>query len=818
MMHARPTAGMPVVPPVPIGVYSFFAPNTARFVLCFVIRDKNADMTIEEKSMLTRHHLAAGLTMAALGLSVPPLQAVAAQPTDTVQLNLPAQPLDRAITDLGTQTGLVIGGDAALLRGKQAAQLNGSFTVEQALRELLADSGVEARFDGQGGVTLVRAPVPQGALGLPTITVTGERVDRSFLDTQTSVYVLDEEAVRNADARTVLEAVRSAPNLTPNSAQGLPTIRGVDSDGPLALGGNDLNGTTPRASLIVDDVARTTSYANNGFQALYDVEQVEVLRGPQTTLRGANAIAGAFVVKTRDPVFDNEADLTGALEYDDIGEWYYRLGAMGNPVLVDDELAARIVLEYEDGEIPVDFIPPGFTEVQDSQSEFDRFSARGKLLWEPKSMPALSALLQLDYQEARDTGFDANISGQGSGVNPNDRLNVFAQRIFDTEAYAVKLDVGYEAGPGEWRSITSFADEHYETNPDATEIFVGFDDINEERFVQDVTYSFEDWGRVDGIMGLTYQKIDKFFDYGLAFDFDSDSERETMAAFADLTVAMTDRLDLIVGGRLQNETNTFTTTLNAFGNNAVVDYDETVTVFLPKIGFSYAVTDTQRIVSTIRRGYNGGGAGVNFFTGIPFEFDGEYATTFEIGYRGDLADGRVLLSATAFYNDYKDYQLYDSDPNNPIDYTIFNANGQSWGAEVELDARVSETVRANLGIGLLKTRIDEPGERFDGNSFGRAPNLTLSGGIAWEARPGLTFDARASYIGKYFSDFEEIPGEEAGDYVNVDLGVAYEIGSVTTRAYVRNLFDELQYVTRGVSGGGQVLDPRTFGITASVRF
>jgi len=203
------------------------------------------------------------------------------------------------------------------------------------------------------------------------------------------------------NSRTVLDAVREAPNVTPSPPDFLPSIRGVESGGAAGLGGNDLFGTVPRAALIVDDVARPSTIVNNNFQSLFDVEQVEVLRGPQTTVRGANALAGVYVVKTRDPVHEFEGEAEAGFDWNDVTGFGWRGAGVANLPLADGELAARLVLEAERGSIPIEVrdFPgnplgpaPAFTDF-DRLSEFDQIRLRGKVLYEPDEASGFSALV-----------------------------------------------------------------------------------------------------------------------------------------------------------------------------------------------------------------------------------------------------------------------------------------------------------------------------------------------------------------------------------------------------------------------------------------
>ena len=765
---------------------------------------------------------ALALLAAALAEASPTRAAeVLAQAAQQRSFDIPAQPLPSALPLFGQQAGIQISAAGTLVRDLRTAGVSGSLTVEAALRQFLAGTGLTWRYVDASTVTLERSVVEpdSGPMRLEPITVTGERVEASIIDTESSVTVLDEEDLERADAATVYDALRSTPNLVPVPPDFLPPIRGANSDGPLGIAGNDLNGTTPRASLIVDGVSRPISYANNGFNSLFDAEQVEVFRGPQTTVRGANAIAGAFVINTKNPVFDRQATIQGNLEYDEIGDIGYRTGLMYNDVLIEDQLASRFVLEYEEGEIPIDYLGPGENAPNDSLSEFDRIAGRAKLLLEPNALPDFSGLLQLEYQEGRDPAFDSSVTGTSFDGDPDKRINRFAQRVFDTRAFGGKLDLSYFFGSDELKSATSYFRDSYSDNPDSTEAFVGFDNIVDERFVQDLTYIFEDVGGfASGIVGVTLQRQDKTAEYGLGFDFDTFGERETAAVFADTTSDLGGGFAFIAGGRIQYERNEFETTLNTFGNSAEVDYDETDVVFLPKVGVSYSLSDNQNVFATYRRGFNSGGAGVNFFTGVPFVFDPEFVNTVEAGYRGSFNSGAVIVAATAFYNEYDGYHAYVFGPGGPTDYTIRNVDGETYGAELEVNARLFDDLEARLGLGLLQTELDAPGETYDGNRFGDDPELTFNAGFAWQALPGLTLDAQAVYVSEYFSDFNENDGTEAGDFWNVDVGVSYQQENFLVRGYVRNVFDDLQYATRTADDGGNVLAPRTFGVTAKISF
>ena len=745
--------------------------------------------------------------------------------------DIPAGPLAASLNALSRAAGLTLAFEPAQVAGKTAPALSGVFTPRQALAQLLVGSGLVYRFTDASTVTLTQADTSDagGPLALSPITVLGERRAQALAETTSSVAVLDEDDIRRTDSvRGVYDAIRSVPNVTPSTPEEVPIIRGVRGGGPAGAGRNILLGGAPRVSLIVDDVARIQQFSNTAFQSVFDLEQVDVFRGPQTTLRGANAIAGAVVAKTKDPSFVQEVETFGQVDWNEFSEFGGRGAAMVNQALVPDQLALRAVFEYQKGRNP--FVvedPPGnfFGPAPegtdfDSLSEFDNVYTRGKFLFEPEALSGLSLLLTGEYQRGRDIGFDNAVSGRSSngGVDPRDeRVQVFGtQRILDVETYAVTLNGAYDFGDiAEIRSITSYQDAFFESAPDNTDLLV-FDDVDARRFSQDLVLALDGVaGIVDGVIGVSALFEEDKSELPGGLNFVSSGERRTFSGFADLTVAVTDSLDLIAGARVQYDDAELD--VNALSGLASVDFDNTETVFLPKVGASYAITPEHTVFATVRRGYNPGGASVNFGTLQPYQFDPEFVWTFEAGWRGSFFDNRLEVDATAFYNIYDDYQFLLS--RGGANAEIVNFDGETYGAEIEARARPIERLQLGFGLGLLSSDIDQPDQAIDGNEFGFDPATTLTASAVWEPIDNFFFDTRLTYVSEYYSTFEELPGTEAGDYVMIDFGAEYSTGPLSIRAFVRNVTDEAAYFERfSADGSGNLLQPRIFGGSVTLRF
>ena len=153
----------------------------------------------------------------------------------------------------------------------------------------------------------------QEVIDLGTVIVTGENFERSLRTTASSVTVLSEEEIdARVDAATVDEAIVAIPNVVIPAEYGqgsAPTIRGQDSEGPNSGANAFFGGTTPRATVSLD--GHNLSYYELVYSStpIWDVDSIEVFRGPQTISQGANSIAGAIVINTKD------GDITNVTEH-----------------------------------------------------------------------------------------------------------------------------------------------------------------------------------------------------------------------------------------------------------------------------------------------------------------------------------------------------------------------------------------------------------------------------------------------------------------------------------------------------------------------
>ena len=205
---------------------------------------------------------------------------------------------------------------------------------------------------------LAQDNVADGATVLEATTVTGEKVSRDMKNTASSVSIktsreIDREKTGNA---SVSEVIADVPNVVYSDSVSAPVIRGQDTQGPLTGQGSFWGGTVPRATINLDGHYLNYNEFYFGATSVWDLDSIEVFRGPQTTSQGANAIAGAIIVNTKDPTFTPE----GAYQAE-IGSYNTKRTsvALSGPI-VEDQLAARLAIDYSGRDTFIDYVNAGF--------------------------------------------------------------------------------------------------------------------------------------------------------------------------------------------------------------------------------------------------------------------------------------------------------------------------------------------------------------------------------------------------------------------------------------------------------------------------
>jgi iron complex outermembrane receptor protein len=658
---------------------------------------------------------------------------------------------------------------------------------------------------------------------LPLVVVIGEKIDRNLKDTPTAVTVFQTPKVDNGQSHDIVELQQEVPNTTRNAAGNI-NIRGVDGNGPVTGGVALMTGSRARVSSTVDGINETWAgqqYLNVG---LWDVEQVEVLRGPQSTIQGRNAIAGAVVTRTKDPTFDWEGAVrVGAEDQNGRG---YLAAAISGP-LVEDQLAFRLAVDGMKGK---GFIKYDGTYPFDP-SALQNGTVRAKLLW--KLGANLQAKLTLQHRTYKGEYLNRveALCTTASCANTDDMVK--DDKFSSLTSYTRRQDS---------RSSNANVDLDYRFTDALTGYLVfshgqdklHFDQTDQWRFAMDqeqqsntlegrVVYAPAN-ARVSGVAGVYYFHRDQDLwagDTNPVYATIKGSDRiKTLAGYGEARIGLAESFGLLVGARIERETQQ--RNMIAFGSPLDTDVGETM--FLPKLGLQYKLPTTT-FALTARQGYNPGAGSLDWSDNTYYEYQKEEVLTYELTSRSVWLDNRVSFNATLFYNDYEGYQAFTGRRVINIDKAV------SSGLELEVAAQVMPSLNLYGSIGLLGTEVKNGGAgatSYEGNHLNSAPDLTANLGFRHKIIGKWFWSGNVSYTGDYYTGIDNNPSEKAGDYFLANLQAGYDARRYSVRAYVKNVFDQKIMYSKEVTTerwpgtrAAMVADvgaPRTVGVVLDYNF
>ena len=613
------------------------------------------------------------------------------------------------------------------------------------------------------------------------LIVTGEKTARSLLDTGSSVEVFD---TRRIDALPGAETVGDLMRMTANTVDigignDLPTVRGVDGSGPSTGAGAFLSGTRPRLGLSLDGRSLTYNEQAYGPQSLWDLDRVEVFRGPQSYIQGRNAIAGAVVMTTKDPIFEWEGAVKGGAG----NQHSSQLAAMANVPLIEDQLAFRASVDRQRRRSDIDL--PAYDPVGDP-CVIQTTNARAKLLFNPAGLRDVTTKLTFNHS---DSGSPQNES-QNPMPHPTNARYDWRRAVFKSNVNSGIWDISWEADDAltlENRLIyTGFHINRY--------VAAGLPQAKidgREVHVEPVAHFGTADSRLRGLAGMRYfdasQDESVYIFGGSTFTDDT----RTSALYGELTWAVTPQVDITTSSRLEREHR------RRVGGSSLVriDLDETYNVFLPKVDVAWKPDPNQTWGARIARGYNAGGAGITLSAPYTsYTYDSEYVWNYELYTRHKLNDANVVLTGNVFYNDYKDMQLpYYLAANSTV---IRNADRvETYGAEMGATWTPRWDLELFGNVGLLKTRIaDFPGSGVEGHDLARAPAYTANAGATWQFAAGWELSGNVAFSDSYYSAYDNDSRGRIGSYWTANAQLAYTFMYGRATLFAQNLFDSSRNV------------------------
>lgn len=659
--------------------------------------------------------------------------------------------------------------------------------------------------------TATAQKVPAGADEvLDEVVVTAERAHRTLRETASSVAVSTQADIeRSAGVYSVNRLLDRVPNITTTEpGNDLPAVRGIDGTGPGGGATAFFAGARPRFSYQVDGRTLSANEATFGDTSLWDIEQVEVYRGPQSTLLGRNAIAGVVAIKTTDPTFDWQGAARAVTGNRDEVQMS---GAVGGPIAAD-LLAFRLSADWSKSRDFVDFVGyPG----TGNPGRYDNRTFRGKLLL--TASPSVRSLLTVSYQDGREPQsnwvkqpFKDEVSIDGGLAQPVFRSRV-TNGISDTTVAlddAVSLQV--------LLSASDFRVDRY--SPPG----LGISRIDgDEYLAQPLLRYAPAGGRLSGFIAAHVFRARQDETNDLLGGGAYRDKTDTTSVFGEVTFRPTEALSLILGSRYEEEERD----RDGATGPLVTDFHETYTEFLPKATVSLDVAPQVTLGVSAARGYSPGGSSVTLsppFLG--YTYQPEHVWSYEGFARAGLGHD-LALTGNVFHSRYEDLQLpfYLS----ALSVEIRNAGrATTYGAEAGLTWRPAPKNEVFANMGLLDTKIDRYEDPSSaGNELPRSPAFNLAAGFNFSPGGKLEFGADVRYSSAYFSDTLNEARGKVDPYTIVNARVAYHVGPALLFLTARNLLDSRKPVMKGIlnpfdpaSDYAVLLEPRKISAGVELRF
>ena len=645
---------------------------------------------------------------------------------------------------------------------------------------------------------------------MDTIVVIGEKIERSLKDTTSSISVISEEALNSTQYQSITDAISEIPNVVALSGA-VPDIRGVSGNG--AAGGfNSISGGAKgRVTTLIDGIAEPFVADFTGDSGIWDVQQIEVYRGPQSTSNGRNSIGGSIYIKTKDPTEQWEGAVRVGYRNQ---ESYLDTSAVLSGPIIEDQLAFRISVQRLEADTITDETgfadnPPDY-DLNKIESE----RVRAKLLWTPTD----DLKLLLSHSSSNEQGDTGRVYYKATDLDKHERL--FFRNI-ETDVDTTSLKVDYKINQSMSLDVVfAYMDyqwgfDSYEPDP-ANEQQLLFDENN---ITVDAKLSFgQQNDALKGFVGLAYFEREHDVTSVGTYPYNGDDESDSISIYSEVSYDLSNDVTVIAGARLERESQ-----LRHFIYGAIDSIlDNDTTIFLPKLVVQYDWSPETTLALSARKGYNAAGGALNFTAQEYYYFGEEKVDTFELSSRSAFADGNVFLSSNLFYNTYDGYQALSS--------TRFIVNVDdvaTYGLEMEISATVHEDIELKAGLGLLKTKIRDAGDDYpevEGNELNSAPSVTASLGAKYWLTETFNIGLSVNYVDEYYGDFTNTAERVAGDYSLVRLHGSYENKNWLISAYVNNALDDEAILSREPASGRypdgyvSVVDPRNIGASVIYSF
>lgn len=676
---------------------------------------------------------------------------------------------------------------------------------------------------------------------LEEVVVTATLRQQALVEAPVSVTVLDERALRDAGRQHFEDVLSAVPNLHYAGGTSRPRffqLRGIGEREEYRGAPN------PSVGFLIDEI----DFSGIGMPAtLFDVERIEVLRGPQGLHYGANALGGLIVMRGREP-----ADEFGFATEASLGDYGSRsLGAVATGPVDALNSAFRVSVQR--------FRSDGYREDaylgRDDTMGRDELTGRAKWRWRPSD----DTTVDLTWLHGDiDNGYDAwsidnsrrsladrpgrdSQQSDGASLRVNTLAGSLGRLTVTAAISAADSEYSYDA---DWGNAESWAPFTYDY----------FDRFLRERRGRSLearlsspeTASSPGLTWVAGIYGLDVDETLASTSVGVYVDpftpaysgstdnsLHSDYDARNLAIYGQVEAPFNERWGWSFGLRGEQRAAQYSDRGVENGGLRAVVASERDRMWGGQATLYFAPREQLRWFATVSRGYKAGGFNLGEAAAVLPEFLPEYLVGLDVGMKGEWLEQRLYADVTAFYMKRTDMQVDIStqlDPiGNPSSYLLYKDNasgGHNLGIESSLRWRAAKQLEVGGALGLLRTRYS--GFRPDGvtDSGNRdqayAPEYQFSLHATWRHPSGWMARVDFVAVDDYYFDVPQ-NNIRADAYSLTHLKAGYEAERWSVYAWSRNLFDE-DYLLRGFNFGNeppafpttrytQFGEPRQFGVT-----
>ena len=699
---------------------------------------------------------------------------------------------------------------------------------------------------------------------LEEVTVTARKTEESMQDIPVAVSAVNSQQIEALKIRSLHDLSIGMPGVVLDD---VGTQYGTANYSARGVGmRSSIPSFDPAVGVFVDGVYMGI---NNGIMTdTFDLQSIEVLRGPQGTLFGRNTTGGAVLINSKDPSDEFEARFRAAADGNPNGDGginSYWMASVTGPLT--DTVAAKLVGYYnkDNGWFVNEF------DGEDS-GELEAKMLRTAVTWAPSD--TLEMTLRYEYQDTDGDGAQSQTHTNGSGVpgSPENwsrnshKFSIDETGLDKSDLDFVTGELNWDVGFGEgtityipsWRDYKSKTKFDYDSQP--VFLFHGFTQIDYSQYSNEIRYtgSFNKLRVTTGVnqfsSDLKYTESRELFAGARLQDGGGKQDSDSLSWFGSLDYDLTDQLTVNTGINVTDEKKDVDVASLVFNVNAPCNViqgtcpydfsdDESWTHVSPRLGLSYTLENETLLYGNWSRGYRSGvynmrNSNPDVINFGPGPTDEEQVDSYELGFKTDLG-GIGRLNGAVYYTTLKDAQraVLQSDPVSGVIQTFRNAGDiEIYGGELEGTFALGDALIVTANVGYINAEWDSLNSALTSNGIDEDEDLEISSVPEWTYSLGLNHDLQLgswnlgsrvnyAYRDKMYTTDDNLGYLESWADLTAGVDLSSDSGDWVFSLYGKNLLDETNFggdtqVSSSIGGGtfAPMQKGRTVGVQLEYNF